>query len=191
MLVQVNKFIVKSYGELLKENFETILADIVLLIMTVSSMFAADSLLNGMTITLFEITYSLDILVFYLLGFIFILTTGSLFKEMRHLLNLVSRFVISRFPRMHGNYSPGKAILRDLVQVIVLMLTFYPVSELIENVSYRGFSLSYMVSMSFLLITLIFAYDVTSNIIKIVLPLVQGFISKLFALKAEAEEVQA
>jgi hypothetical protein len=189
MLVQIHKFVAKSYGELMKENFEKILADLVLFLMIISCMLAADSLLKDITVTLFDVIYKLDILVSYLLGFVFILTTSSLFKEMRTLLNVVSRFIITRFPRMHGNFTPVKAILRDLVQVILLMLIFYPVSDFVENISYKGFLIPYAVSLSFLLLTLIFAYDITSNAIRILSKQTQKLASGLFLSRAVPEKV--
>ncbi len=179
MLIHIKRFIVKSYADLLKESYENILGDIVLLVMIVSCMIAAHSFIGYKTITLFDITYRLSILVFYLLGFVFVLTTSSLFRDLRGFLNLATRSIIRRFPRMQGNFTPGKAILRDLVQMLILMLVFYPVSQVAVSISYNGF-ISYMISMLFLLLTMMFAYDITLNLLKIASEQIQAITRTFF-----------
>jgi hypothetical protein len=178
MLIHIKK----SFSDLFKEDFEMVLADSVLLIMIVSCMLTIDSVLKGFTITLFDVTYQLEVFISYLLGFVFILTTRCLFIDIRIFLNMSSRFVIMKFPRMQGNFSPGKAILRDLVQIVMLILVFYPLSGLFVRLSYHGI-ISYVVSLIFLILTLIFAYDITSNI----LYLISGQMKELSLKLAESK----
>jgi hypothetical protein len=125
------------------------------------------------------------------------LTTGSLFKELRILLNVVSRFIITRFPRMKGNFSPGKSILRDMVQILMLTLIFYPVSALFQAIPYRGYLLLHTVSLIFIVLTMIFIYDITKNAVRIISnqfsimtrSIISSNAAREFELQAESAEI--
>jgi signal transduction histidine kinase len=68
---------------------------------------------------------------------------------------------------MEGEFTPGKMIMRDFVQIILLFLIFSPISELVKGFSFKGFELSYIISLLFLVLCLIFLYHILINLLKI------------------------
>jgi hypothetical protein len=167
MIIKIKTFITSTYGEFLKEGTKKVIGDLLLLAAAIFLMFWVEGQTKYKSITLFEVTYRLDILLFYIMAFIFILTTSVLFMEIRNLLKIISRFVITRFPRMNGDFGPGKMIMRDLVQIVIMILVFYPVSTYIKDYSFRGFQPVYVLSMIFLILALLFIFDILLNALRL------------------------
>ncbi len=168
MIIKIQKIIVETYGDMLRERTRKLLRDIMLLLCVFFAMLLVSELTKGSTITLLNVPYRVDILLFYMLWFILILSTSILFKDFRNFLNIASTFIITRFPRMNGDFTPGKMILRDLVQIFLLFLIFYPLSESLKNFSFFGAEIIYFVSMAFLLMCLIFVYHMLTNFSKMI-----------------------
>jgi hypothetical protein len=168
MIIKIQKLIVQTYGELLKEKTRKLLGDLFIVISIVFSIFWIRSLTEDKIITLLNVSYRLDVLLFYLLGIVLILSTSVLFSDFRNFLNITSTFIITRFPRMKGDFTPGKMILRDMVQIFILFLVLYPVSESVKEISLHGVQLIYVVSLFFLVFCFIFLYHILKNVIKII-----------------------
>ncbi|MEM2131172.1 MAG: hypothetical protein QXR96_01485, partial [Candidatus Woesearchaeota archaeon] len=116
-------------------------------------------------ITILNVSYRIDILLYYLVAFILILSTNILFKDLRSFINIISTFIITRFPKMKYETSPEKFILRDLVQILLLFLIFYPLSEKLKYIIIFNFQIIYLVSLIFLLLTMNFIYHIIKNFI--------------------------
>lgn len=172
MILKITKFTIKTYTDLFKERSMKLVRDLILLVFVIFAMYRIELLTKGKSVLLFEVSYRLDMLLFYILGFIFILTTSVLFIDVRNLMNIISRFVITRFPNMQGEFGPGKMIFRDLVHVVAMILIFYPISGLLQQYNIVIFSneiqLVYVVSLSFLVLTLLFVYDILIQVARIV-----------------------
>jgi hypothetical protein len=175
MIIKIN--ILKSYGDIFKEKARRLLKDILLLLIIIILDLFVRWMTRGKTFTLFNLTYRIDILLIYLLGFVFIITTSVMFIDIRNLMNHLSSFVITRFPRMKGEFTPGKMILRDLVQIVILFLAFYPLSDI--DLTFMGFRMNYLLSFAFIVFSLLFLYDVLINIVKIINTSIQKVIRLL------------
>lgn len=188
MIIKIHKLIVQTYGELIKENTKKLAKDILLLCAVIYLMFPIEKYTQGISFTLFDVAYRLDMVLFYLMGFVFIITTSVIFLDLKKFMDLATQFVITRFPKMNREFGPGKRIIMDLVQITVAFLVLKPVSLLLADVTIKGFDTVYFVSLSFLILALIFSYDILSNIKLILKGQLAAMSGRLLKQRAEIED---
>jgi hypothetical protein len=169
MKILVKKIVTRTYDEEFRTRLKNLIRDLVILFVLILVMIKVEELTAGKHITLFEVQYRLDLILFYLIGFVFILTSSHLLIDVRNFMNIIARYVITRFPRMQGDFGPGKKIFRDMVQILVLFLLFYPFSTVIkESFTFFGHEIQLLVifSILFLILSLLFVYDIFIQILR-------------------------
>ena len=171
MKILIRKLKTRTYDQVFKERLNKLMKDIILLVALILVMYGIEIFTKGKTITLFGIIYRLDLVLFYIIVFIFILSSSFLLLDLRNFMNIVSRWVITRFPRMKGDFGPGKRIFRDLVQMLILFLIFTPIADLVQDKTIRIFiidiTLFHIISLFFLVLTFLFVYDILIQILRI------------------------
>jgi len=172
MRKEIKRLVTKTYEEVFKERSLKVFRDIILLLVLFLISYKIEIATAGKAIVLFEQSYRLDILLFYLVGFVFIISSSILFVDVKNFLNIISRFVITRFPRMKGDFGPTKRIFRNLVHVMLMILVFYSVSPFFKDKSFVILSLNiellYIVSLFFLILTLLFVYDIIFQLLRVI-----------------------
>ncbi|MEM3374784.1 MAG: hypothetical protein QXE31_06255 [Candidatus Woesearchaeota archaeon] len=164
MIIKIKRYIVETYGDLIKESSIKLIGDLLIIIGSLMMVIGIRDYFKDSIIEILNVSYRVDVLLYYLVAFIIIISTNILFKDLKNFLNIISTFIITRFPKMKNETSPEKFILRDLVQILILFLLFYPLSEYTKNISFYGIQIIYIVSLLFIILTMIFIYHIIKNI---------------------------
>ena len=171
MKVLIRRIKTRTYDEIFRQRIKKLMKDIILLVVLILVMYGVELFSKGKTITLFGVIYSLDIVLFYILFFIFIISSSFLLLDLRNFMNIVSRWVITRFPRMKGDFGPGKRIFRNMVHIVILFLIFSPLADLVQDKTINLFIIDvtylHIISLFFLVLTLFFVYDILIQILRI------------------------
>lgn len=164
MIIKIKKYIVETYGELIKDSSIKLIGDLFIFIGSIMMVIGIKDYFSNTIIKILNVSYRLDFLLYYLVAFILIISTNVIFKDLKNFLNIVSTFIITRFPKMKYETTPEKFILRDVVQILLLFLILYPISEYTKGLSIYGIELIYVISLIFLLLSMTFIYHIIKNI---------------------------
>ncbi|MBD3204679.1 hypothetical protein GF327_10390 [Candidatus Woesearchaeota archaeon] len=125
------------------------------------------SAFHGKTIEIFEESYDLELLAMIIFTVVFFPIIAIILQDTGRILDLVSKFVIKRFPGMKEDVSPVLKIFRDIVYILLLFLVSSAVVPLFVPYFFIGVHLTQIVSMIFMILFLFFLYDIGKQIFAI------------------------
>ncbi len=136
------------------------------------------SFFHGRYIEVLGEEYNLELILILVFVLIFSPIITAIIMDTRKLLDLVSKYLLKKFPGMEDEVSPVIKTFRDLVYIILLFLVSVPFVPLFSKYHVFGINLMPLVSLVFLVVLIIFLYDITQNIIKIT----KGQVSQISAM---------
>ncbi len=166
------------------------IADVAVDIILLFTFLFVSMLLRGRKIVIYGTEYPTDLIFIVLFFVVFLPLTSIMFRDLKRMLDSVSALVIYRFPGMKKEMPPLQAIMRDMVQIIILLLLSVVVIPLCSNLEFLGGNLLNIISVMIIGLILLFVYDIVKNISILTKGNVNLILSALFRpmLKEEGKE---
>ena len=122
------------------------------------------SFFHNKQVILFEQTYNLEIIFIIIFVVVFFPLLSSVLKDTKDLFNLISEYVVRKFPGMQEEVKPIIRIFRNLVYIIIIFLVSVGVIPLFSKYQFTLFNLTKMISIIFLIFFIFFFYDILKQI---------------------------
>lgn len=146
--------------------------DIVVLLVFAMFSLLVGSLFHGREVMLLGRPYPLSVVLVVLFAAIFLALTSLMFHDLRRALDQLSAVVIRHFPGMREDVPPMTAVMRSLVQIIILLLFAAVIVPPTSGLRPFGINLTSLISGIFLVVILVFIYVITRNLYT----LAQGYV---------------